>query len=448
MQQTPGFGSDDSVLAVTTLSFDIAVLELYLPTISGGKVVIVDSVTAADGVKLAEQLVQHDISMLQATPATWRMMIQAGWDGKRDLKVLCGGEPMPHDLVAPLLDRCGELWNMYGPTETTVWSAAFQIIDAEAPILIGKPIGNTQIYVLDANGNEVPVGCEGEVFIGGAGVTLGYRNQPKMTNERFIQNRYRNPFVNYISDRLYKTGDLARYRFDGNIEFLRRNDKQVKVRGFRIELGEIEQNIKSHPAVEQTVAVVREDKLGDARLVAYLVVKSGQSVSPAQLRDHLKESVPYYMVPQHFVTLDAMPQTNNGKIDYKALPAPSAESSESDSNDIAMPETAAEKWLAGVWEEILEIDDVGLNDTFFDIGGHSLLVMKVITTVNEKTSVKLGPQEFLMSTLEQMADRISESHEFGEVATAESPEPAVAETVETQKAKSSGPFRLLKGFWN
>ncbi len=461
MQQTPGFGSDDSVLAVTTLSFDIAVLELYLPTISGGKVVIVDSVTAADGVKLAEQLVQHDISMLQATPATWRMMIQAGWDGKRDLKVLCGGEPMPQDLVAPLLNRCGELWNMYGPTETTVWSAAFQITDAEAPILIGKPIGNTQIYVLDANGNEVPVGCEGEVFIGGAGVTLGYRNQPKMTNERFIQNRYRNPFVNYVSDRLYKTGDLARYRFDGNIEFLRRNDKQVKVRGFRIELGEIEQNIKSHPAVEQTVAVVREDTPGDARLVAYLVVKSGQAVSPSQLRDHLKESVPYYMVPQHFVTLDEMPQTNNGKIDYKALPAPSAESSESDSNDVAMPETAAEKWLAGVWEEILEIDDVGLNDTFFDIGGHSLLVMKVITTVNEKTSVKLGPQEFLMSTLEQMADRISESYEFEDVTSVESPkagespkavlpeselpEPPV---VEAEQVKSSGPFRLLKGFWN
>jgi acyl carrier protein len=283
---------------------------------------------------------------------------------------------------------------------------------------------------------------------------LGYRNQPKMTDERFIQNRYRNPFVNYVSDRLYKTGDLARYRFDGNIEFLRRNDKQVKVRGFRIELGEIEQNIKSHPAIEQTVAVVREDTPGDARLVAYVVVKSGQSISPSQLREHLKESVPYYMVPQHFVTLDAMPQTNNGKIDYKSLPAPTAEVTESDIDDVAMPETAAEKWLAGVWEQILEIDDVALNDTFFDIGGHSLLVMKVITTVNNKTGVKLGPQEFLMSTLEQMANRISESYEFEDVATVkspekprddESPEPPV---VEAEQAKSSGPFKLLKGFWN
>ena len=456
MQQTPGFGAEDSVLAVTTLSFDIAVLELYLPTISGGKVVIVDSVTAADGVKLSKQLEQHDISLLQATPATWRMMMQAGWNGKRDLKVLCGGEPMPQDLVAPLLNRCGELWNMYGPTETTVWSAAFRITDAEAPILIGKPIGNTQIYILDPHGNEVPVGCEGEVFIGGAGVTLGYRNQPEMTSERFIKNRYRNPFVNYVSDRLYKTGDLARYRFDGNIEFLRRNDKQVKVRGFRIELGEIEQNIKSHPAVEQTVVVVREDTPGDARLVAYLIPKSGQNVAASQLRDHLKESVPYYMVPQHFVTLETMPQTNNGKIDYKALPAPKAESTDPVNADgIAMPGTAAEKWLAGVWEEILEIDDVCLNDTFFDIGGHSLLVMKVITNVHEKTGVKLGPQEFLMSTLEQMADRITETYQFEStddesVEKTVTPETTYPELKESAPVKSenAGLFRVLKGFWN
>ena len=457
MKETPGFGALDSVLAVTTLSFDIAVLELYLPTVSGGKVVILDSVTAADGNKLADQLVKHDISLLQATPATWRMMIQSGWDGKPDLKVLCGGEPMPQDLVAPLLDRCGQLWNMYGPTETTVWSAAFQVTDADAPILIGKPVGNTQIYILDAEGNEVPVGCEGEVFIGGAGVTLGYRNQVKMTNERFIKNRYRNPFVNYVSDRLYKTGDLARYRFDGNIEFLRRNDKQVKVRGFRIELGEIEQTIKTNPAVEHNVVVVREDNPGDARLVAYLIQKPGQQVTSAQLRDHLKESVPYYMVPQHFVMLDKMPQTNNGKIDYKALPAPTTDAAAtSSSNDFAMPESTGEKWLAGVWEEVLEIDDICLNDTFFDVGGHSLLVMKVITSVHEKTGVKLGPQEFLMSTLEQMADQISKSFQFENMDEVETKSAkavkAAEETIDigdqtTVETKMSGAFRILKGFW-
>ena len=471
MKQTPGFTGTDSVLAITTLSFDIAVLELYLPTISGGKVVVLDSLTAADGMRLAAQLDEHDISLLQATPATWRMMIEAGWNGKRDLKVLCGGEPMPNDLVGPLLDRCGELWNMYGPTETTVWSAAFQITDADAPILIGKPIGNTQIYILDAAGNEVPIGCEGEVYIGGAGVTLGYRNQPEMTRERFIKNRYRNPFAEYVSDKIYKTGDLAKYRFDGNIEFLRRNDKQVKVRGFRIELGEIEKTIKSHSAVGQCVVVVREDTPGDARLAAYVVNKQGQTAATAELRDHLRQSLPYYMVPQHFVTLDAMPQTNNGKIDYKALPVPHGETEDAAGNSgDAVPTTAAEKYLAGVWEEVLEIDGLYLNDTFFDIGGHSLLVMKVITSVHEKTGVKLGPQEFLILTLEQMADKIAGKHTFEELPEAtetktktetKTPEAKVAaaeptvqpkETEAVQRPETEAliktAFRYIKGFWN
>ena len=458
MKECPGFRDNDSVLAVTTLSFDIAVLELYLPTIFGGKVVIVDSMTAADGTKLASQVEQHNISLLQATPATWRMLIEAGWKGKNDLKVLCGGEPMPKDLVGPLLDRCGELWNMYGPTETTVWSAAFQITDPAAPILIGKPIGNTQIYILDANGNEVPAGCEGEVFIGGAGVTLGYRNQPEMTETRFIENRYRNPFADYVSDRIYKTGDLARYCFDGNIEFLRRNDKQVKVRGFRIELGEIEENIASHESVGQTVAVVREDNPGDTRLVAYVVPKTGQAVSASKLRDHLRSSLPHYMVPQHFVELDAFPQTNNGKIDYKALPVPGKETSDDGGADAAKPDNAAEKYLAGVWQEILEVDEVYLNDTFFDVGGHSLLVMKVIASVEETTNVKLGPQEFLVSTLEQMADRISKTHQFEE-SEAVSKNPTVAvepkakpveETAESKptESKNLGAFRILKNFWS
>jgi amino acid adenylation domain-containing protein len=464
MQQTPGFGPDDSVLAVTTLSFDIAVLELYLPTVSGGTVVIVDRTTAVDGVKLAEELENHNISLMQATPATWRLMVQADWKGKPDLKVLCGGEPMPQDLVQPLLDRCGELWNMYGPTETTVWSAAYRIESATAPILIGKPIGNTQIYLLDKNGQEVPVGCEGELFIGGAGVTSGYLHQPEMTEERFVANRYRNPFVDYVSDRLYKTGDVARYRFDGNIQFLRRNDKQVKVRGFRIELGEIEQAIKSHPSVAQNVVIVREDVVGDARLVAYVVASQGQSVTATQLRDHVRESLPFYMVPQHFVDLDAMPQTNNGKIDYKALPAPAAEIVEEKvAQEIAMPNTPAEKFLAGVWQDVLEIDDVALNDLFFDVGGHSLLVMKVIATVKDKTNVKLGPQDFLVATLEQMADKLSGAQCFESEQQAPSVDApaeteskpsseAIAKPLETvdqvADTQSNGLFKTLKGFWD
>ena len=429
MQQTPGFTADDSALAVTTLSFDIAVLELYLPTISGGTVVILDSQSAADGKKISEALTEHNISLLQATPATWRLMIQSGWAGNSNLKVLCGGEPMPNDLVQPLLDRCGELWNMYGPTETTVWSAAFQIESAEAPILIGKPIGNTQIYILDPQGNEVPVGAEGELFIGGAGVTLGYRNRQDLTDERFVENRYRNPFADYVSDRLYKTGDLARYRFDGNIQFLRRNDKQVKVRGFRIELGEIEQNIETHEAIQQNVVIVREDTPGDTRLVAYLVAKPGQEVSASQLRGHLRESVPYYMVPQHFVQLDSMPQTNNGKIDYKALPTPGVEAEAVD-RDQPTADTPAENFMVQLWSDVLDTDDIGLNDTFFDVGGHSLLVMQVITEVNEKTGIKLGPQDFLVCTLQQLAEKLNESYAFKDESPANSSQDGVAASVD------------------
>ena len=444
MQQTPGFTADDSVLAVTTLSFDIAVLELYLPTVFGGTVVIMDSQSASDGKLLTQALVDNDISLLQATPATWRLMIQSGWTGKSDMKVLCGGEPMPSDLVQPLLERCSELWNMYGPTETTVWSAAFQIKSADAPILIGKPIGNTQIYILDANGNEVPVGSEGEVFIGGAGVTLGYRNRPDLTDERFIENRYRSPFVDYVNDRLYKTGDLARYRFDGNIQFLRRNDKQVKVRGFRIELGEIEQNIETHSAIQQNVVIVREDTPGDTRLVAYFVTSSDQSVSASELRDHLRASVPYYMVPQNFVQLEAMPQTNNGKIDYKALPAPGIEANASD-QDQSGPETSAEKFMYKLWSEVLETDDIGLNDTFFDVGGHSLLVMKVITTVNDETGIKLGPQDFLVCTLQQLSEKLNESYAFkGQLEVETEAEPKEVSKKESKTGKAVDPATVAQ----
>ena len=474
MRETPGFTADESVLAVTTLSFDIAVLELYLPTIFGGSVVIMDTYGAVNGEQLSEALDAHDISLLQATPGTWRLMIQSGWKGKSDLKVLCGGEPMPNDLVQPLLDRCGELWNMYGPTETTVWSAAFQIKSAEAQILIGKPIGNTQIYILGPDGQEVPVGAEGEVFIGGAGVTLGYRNRQDLTDERFVENPYRNPFTSYISDRLYKTGDLARYQFDGNLQFLRRNDKQVKVRGFRIELGEIEQNIETHAAVQQNVVIVREDTPGDHRLVAYFVARPNQTVSGNQLREHLRKSVPYYMLPQHFVMLDAMPQTNNGKIDYNSLPAPRAEAvaaenenenvNDSDQSD---PTSQAELFMVDLWETVLEIDDVSLHDTFFDVGGHSLLAMKVISEVKDKTEVKLSPQDFLVCTLQQLAEKLDESDAFSN----DSPTPAketkaVAETAEAKKAvevsaelvaevnsnksksKRKGLLENLKGFWD
>lgn len=414
MQREPGFTESDTLLAVTTLSFDISVLELYLPTITGGRVVVLDSASSADGHQLVREIAEQDISLLQATPATWRLLIESGWNGQSGLKALCGGEPMPADLVGPLLSRCGELWNMYGPTETTVWSSIYQITDENAPILIGKPIGNTQLYVLDQNQQELPAGCEGELYIGGAGVTLGYRNQPDLTKERFVRNRYRNPFANYVSDRLYKTGDVARYRHDGNVEFLRRNDKQVKIRGYRIELGEIEQHLKSHRVVQQCVVVVREDTLGDQRLVAYFVAKPDAVVSRSDLRTHMQQFVPPYMVPQNFVVLEQMPQTDNGKIDYKRLPKPNADVSKSSHADCegTTPISPAEVYMAGVWTEVLETDDLFAEDTFFDIGGHSLLVMQVIATVFEKTGIRLSPQDFLVNTLAQLAHKIQDADVF------------------------------------
>ncbi len=405
MQQTPGFRESDRIMAVTTLSFDIAVLELYLPLVSGGQVIIADAETASDGFKLSQAIVENKISFLQATPATWRMLIEAGWHGDAGLKVLCGGEPMPRELVAPLLDRCSELWNMYGPTETTVWSTAFQITSADDPIYIGKPIGNTQIYLLDAKMQPVPQGTAGELFIGGAGVTHGYLHRNDLTEERFVDNPYFNPFSNFVSQRLYRTGDLARYMANGNIEFLRRNDKQVKVRGYRIELGEIEQAILSNETVAQTAVIVREDVSGDVRLVAYLTVKPDCELSINELRNQLRDRLPHYMVPHHFLELEEFPKTNNGKVDHTALPAPMQEQASLDEG-FALPQSDSEKLIASVWGELLQIDAISIDDNFFDIGGHSLLVMKSIARIDEMTGIRLSPQDFLMETLEQLASRI------------------------------------------
>jgi len=453
MKAEPGFTADDSVLAVTTLSFDIAVLELFLPSLFGGTVVVADHRITTDGIEMGKALEQYGIALLQATPATWRLLLAANWTGKKDLKILCGGEPMPADLVAPLLERCDQLWNMYGPTETTVWSTAFQITSADDPILVGRPIGNTQIYILDNQGNPVPVGSEGEIFIGGAGVTLGYMNKPQHTAERFVDHRWFNPFSSYVSDKIYKTGDIGRYQADGNIEFLRRNDKQVKVRGFRIELGEIEAVLKNHDAVEQGVVIVREDTVGDTRLVAYWV----GNADAQEVREHLRSSLPYYMIPQHLMPLASMPQTNNGKIDYKALPAPQQNTTEVEIQ--AAPETAGEKLLVEVWQNVLDSEDVGIHDNFFDLGGHSLLVMKVITEVESRTGVKLSPRDFLIGTAGQMAEQLedacpAESNSSDSasivqpavIAPTSTPEPT-KEAVADDEAPVSKAKRLLK-FWD
>ena len=269
MRQQPGLTEHDVLLAVTTLSFDIAALELFLPLIVGARVVLVSRPVATDGSQLVKQLADTKATVVQATPVTWRLLLEAGWASSAQLTVLCGGEDLPRELAQQLLARAEAVWNLYGPTETTIWSAVAKVEPTDGPVPIGRPIANTQFYLLDRYLQPVPVGVPGELYIGGAGVARGYLNRPELTADRFIVD----PFSATPYARLYRTGDLARYRPDGTLEYLGRSDLQVKLSGFRIELGEIEAALSQHPIVRQAVVLAREDSPGDKRLVAYVVPK-------------------------------------------------------------------------------------------------------------------------------------------------------------------------------
>jgi amino acid adenylation domain-containing protein len=315
MQREPGFTADDRLLAITTISFDIAGLELFLPLATGGSLVLATREQAGDPRELSALLAKHRISVLQATPASWNMLFDTGWPGQPDLKVLCGGEAFPRHLAEKFLESCGEIWNVYGPTETTVWSTAKLIMDAGS-VTIGKPIDNTNLYVLDEQRALVPAGSTGELWIGGSGVAQGYLGRADLTSERFVQS----PFD--PSDRIYKTGDLARVRNDGEFECLGRADFQVKIRGFRIELGEIESAILKCPGVAAAVVVAREDRPGDKTLVGYVVALPGASIDVEAVRSSVAGQLPAYMVPSALCVLDALPMTPNNKVDRKALPPP------------------------------------------------------------------------------------------------------------------------------
>jgi acyl-coenzyme A synthetase/AMP-(fatty) acid ligase/acyl carrier protein len=372
------------VLSVTTISFDIFGLELYLPLITGAKVVLVEREDAADGVRLMELLREHKASVMQATPATWRLLLQAGWHGEPLLRIFCGGEALPRDLVGPLLSRCKEFWNLYGPTETTIWSTVHRVQSTEDPILIGHPIANTRIYILDPSLQPVPVGVAGELHIGGDGLARGYWNRPELTAEKFIAD----PFSTDSEARIYKTGDLARYRADGSIECLGRIDHQVKVRGFRIELGEIEATLAKLDGVGQCAVALREDQPGDQRLVAYYVAGDNQMVSPAEWRTYLRTQLPDYMVPQHFVKLTSMPLTPNGKVDRRALPKPEVEAA--CGKAFVAPRTEIERAIAEIWKEVLRIETVGVHDNFFDLGGHSLLATQMVNKIRVLLGKKIS----------------------------------------------------------
>ena len=383
MQAEPGLTADDTLLAVTTLSFDIAGLELYLPLSVGARVVIISRETAIDGVVLAENLAKSGATMMQATPTTWRMLLENGWQGNDHLKILCGGEALTPELATELLTRCSSVWNMYGPTETTIWSSIYKVETVNGQIPIGRPIGNTQLYILDRNQQPLPIGVPGELYIGGDGLARGYLNRGELTDERFVAD----PFSPETGKRLYKTGDLARWRPDGNIEIHGRLDHQVKVRGFRIELGEIEAAIKQHSAVRDTVVVVQENDSGDKQLVGYVVEERQSSPAADELRNFLRRKLPDYMIPAAIVVLDAFPLTPNGKLDRSALPRPDQVGSALET--YKPPRTPAEETVATIWADVLKVERVGIHDNFFDLGGHSLLATKVISRVRATFHIDL-----------------------------------------------------------
>ncbi|MDD4885397.1 MAG: amino acid adenylation domain-containing protein [Thiomonas sp.] len=400
MTREPGLQPDDALLAVTTLSFDIAVLELLLPLAVGARAILADHAQARDPYALRDLLQTSGATVLQATPSTWRMLLESGWTGNRQLRAFIGGEALPADLAPRLLSTCAEVWNLYGPTETTVWSTCWRV-QPQQPITIGRPIANTQVWVLDPQGQPCPIGTPGEMHIGGDGVALGYFHRPELTAERFIPD----PFSAQIGAQLYKTGDLGRWRHDGQLEPLGRLDHQVKVRGFRIELGEIDAALRAQNGVAHCVLTTYAPAADDLRLVAYIVAAPGvPAPDPAALRQALRIRLPDYMVPQHIVQLDALPLLPNGKLDRAALPPPqhSAPASEAPRH-AKLPATAEERRIAAIWRDLLGVDRVLLTDNFFDLGGHSLLAMRAVIAIEQQLGWRIAPRRLIFESLGQLA---------------------------------------------
>jgi amino acid adenylation domain-containing protein len=399
MSQQPGLTAQDILLAVTSVSFDIAALELYLPLIVGACLVVVSRDVAMDGAQLMKKLANSGATVMQATPATWSLLLEAGWQDSKHLKILCGGEALPCELAVQLLARGSSLWNMYGPTETTIWSAVYPVDLQERSIHIGRPIANTQVYVLDRHLQPIPIGVPGELYVGGVGLARGYLHRPELTAERFIPN----PFSTEPGARLYKTGDLVRYLPDGNLEFLGRLDDQIKLRGCRIELGEIEAVLGQHPAVRQVVVLAREDAPGDTRLVAYVVPQQEPPPTSSVLRNFLQQRLPSFMVPSAFVLVHALPLTPNGKLDRRALPAPAQTRSQPQDTCMA-PQDALELQLTKIWEKVLGITPIGVRENFFELGGHSLLAVRLFAQIKKAFGRQLPLATlFQAPTVEQLA---------------------------------------------
>jgi len=420
MQDEPGIREGQTLLSVTTPSFDIFGLEAWLPLSSKARMVVASRETALDGRALADLMDSENVDILQATPATWNVLIETGWQGRGGLKALCGGEALPLALADALLQRGCDLWNMYGPTETTIWSSVQHIEKADDAISIGKPIANTRMYVLDDGGVPVPPGAIGELCIGGEGVTRGYRGRQDLTDERYLSLDL--PGRN--GERVYRTGDFARETVDGRLIFLGRRDFQVKIRGFRIELGEIESEIGALESVAECAVIAHERAKGDLELVAYVVPAAGRTVEPGALRASLRSQLPNYMVPAHVVVLDALPLTPNLKVDRKALPLPQVkQASDASAGNVVM--SPAEQSVAEIWCAVLGRTQVGLEDNFFDIGGHSMLLVRLHERLRNDLGATMALIElFQRTTVAQQAAAIPGGARSGLVGSASAMQPS------------------------
>jgi len=431
MEQKLNITAEDTFIALTPLSFDIAALELWLPLILGGKTVVIAREAARNGQQLSRQLAQAEASVMQATPASWELLLQVGWQGNQSLKLLCGGEALSYNLAQKLVTRSGQLWNVYGPTETTIWSTAQPIQQDDHSISIGSPILNTDVYVLDSHFQPVPIGVPGELYIGGTGLSRGYLNRPELTAEKFVPH----PYTQQQGKRLYRTGDLVRYHSDGCLEYLGRIDNQIKLRGFRIELEELEKTLTEHPAVAQSVVAKKVNNSNDQQLVAYVVPeqpaqRNTESATPittltevtiesqpsqqarlvsqlsSQLRSYLQNHLPDYMVPSVITLLNELPLTANSKVDRNALPVPAFPPPE---QELTRSKTALESILADIWQQILSLEQVGIHDNFFELGGHSLLVTQLISRVYDVFQVELSPRNvFQAPTVASLSNQIEE----------------------------------------
>ena len=384
MIEGPGFTASDRILATTTLSFDISVLEMFLPLIVGGSVAVVDRATAKDTTALVKAIKDYKVNFMQATPAMWRMILETDFDGGSEMTFATGGESLPRDLIRPLLDRCGELWNLYGPTETTVYSTGTKVTSDEGRISIGTPIINTQIFIVDKSNELCPPETPGELLIGGDSVMVGYLKRDDLNAEKFID---------FKGQRVYRSGDLVLLTDDGQLVHIDRIDNQIKFNGHRIELGEIDAALAMQPGVRRAAAVVREDRPGDKRIVGYILADKNNGPDLAKIRSNVGLTLPDYMVPNLVVVVDEFPYTPSGKLDRKSFAPPSTKRPNIET-EFVKPKTNKERELAKIWCEVLQLDEVGTQDNFFDLGGNSIRAVKVVAQAKQAMKIDVTGAEF------------------------------------------------------